>query len=830
MMTRNVGIRRMVQLYRLGAVVVLGIQLLRSTTSSWPSLHGFTTTTTISTSSNINNQRNVASIYHYGGDWSTTTSLSSPMKMNQLWSPTLRRPRCSMTTTTATATTTTTTLTTSIQPRDNNINTNTNNNTTTSNNTNNNNNPAWYPTRIQDSISYPTIVQRLFLRHIVTETEIMAHQMVRWATFKQQQLPIVSPSSSQSRNATPVSLLLSESTSSSLTMMNDPFCTLASTLSSCTYTRDNGGTIGWVDRPTVTASVNDNRNNNDLLPSSSDSSSSSSSWSHPILSDSLVHELYQLRPKSGDIHVLYDAQQHRYHTVQVTELWMNRNVTALTTTTTTTSSSSSSPPPPLIGSLRGNNVVLSRRSQSFRGSGIRSEYPKQPQTYSIQTSGCQMNVADSERLEGILQYDMQLRPLTAAASTTTSRSKTAMADIVVFNTCSIRDHAEQKLYDVLGPYVRAKRQGRQMALIVTGCVAQQEGEQLLQRIPEIDAVVGPQYIPYLSNILDTVSDGQQVVVTAPMLLQDSKPDAFLQKPVRGHTVRAWVNIIHGCNEHCTYCVVPGTRGMEQSRTMEHILQECLQLQQEGYKEVTLLGQNIDAYGRDMIPKRTFADLLVYLNHNIPHQMRIRYVTSHPRYFSDRVIDAVASLDKVCECFHMPFQAGDDEVLKRMRRGYTYDSYMAIIRKIRRAAPDAAICADIIVGFPGETEEQFGKTLQLMEQVQFDNVNSFAYSPRPNTEAALYTDQIDDATKSERLQRVQELATRHGYQRSLRYVDRTVEVLVEDINPRNSDQVMGRTRQGRQVYFDGNISVLRGEFVPVRITEARTWSLMGEMVM
>ena len=179
---------------------------------------------------------------------------------------------------------------------------------------------------------------------------------------------------------------------------------------------------------------------------------------------------------------------------------------------------------------------------------------------------------------------------------------------------------------------------------------------------------------------------------------------------------------------------------------------------------------------------------------------------------------------------MPFQAGDDEVLKRMRRGYTYDSYMAIIRKIRRAAPDAAICADIIVGFPGETEEQFGKTLQLMEQVQFDNVNSFAYSPRPNTEAALYTDQIDDATKSERLQRVQELATRHGYQRSLRYVDRTVEVLVEDINPRNSDQVMGRTRQGRQVYFDGNISVLRGEFVPVRITEARTWSLMGEMVM
>lgn len=409
-----------------------------------------------------------------------------------------------------------------------------------------------------------------------------------------------------------------------------------------------------------------------------------------------------------------------------------------------------------------------------------------------------------------------------------------MADIVLFNTCSIRDHAEQKVYDVLGPYVRAKRQGKQLVLIVTGCVAQQEGEQLLQRIPEIDAVVGPQYIPYLANIIDTISYGQQVVVTAPMLIQDDSSyqpssDTFLQKPVRGHSVRAWVNIIHGCNEHCTYCVVPGTRGLEQSRTMEHILQECLQLQQQGYKEVTLLGQNIDAYGRDMIPKRTFADLLIYLNHNIPSTLRIRYVTSHPRYFSDRVIDAVASLDKVCECFHMPFQAGDDDVLKNMRRGYTYDSYMTIIRKIRHAAPDAAICADIIVGFPGETEEQFLRTLALMEEVQFDNVNSFVYSPRPNTEAALFINQIDDAIKSERLQRVQELAIRHGYQRSLRYMNRMVEVLVEDVNPRNSYQVMGRTRQGRQVYFDGDISVLRGEFVHVNITEARTWSLMGEML-
>ena len=376
----------------------------------------------------------------------------------------------------------------------------------------------------------------------------------------------------------------------------------------------------------------------------------------------------------------------------------------------------------------------------------------------------------------------------------------------------------------MGPYAAQKRKGKQIALVVTGCVAQQEGEALLRRVPEIDVVLGPQYVPYLSNVLERVKDGHQVVATAPMLVQED-----LSQPIRGHDVRAWVNIIYGCNEHCTYCVVPATRGMEQSRTVEAILQECLDLADAGYKEVTLLGQNIDAYGRDMVPKRNFADLLEYLNARLPSPMRIRYVTSHPRYFSDRVIDAVANLEKVCECFHMPFQAGDDEVLRKMRRGYTYDSYMRIIRKIRERAPDSAICGDVIVGFPGETEEAFQKTLDLMEEVKFDNLNSFAYSPRPNTEAALWEDQIPDHVKAERLQRVQQLANQHGLERSQRYLDRTVEVLVEDANPRNPNQVMGRTRQGRQVYFDGNLSDLKASFVKVHITEARTWSLLGKLV-
>jgi len=233
----------------------------------------------------------------------------------------------------------------------------------------------------------------------------------------------------------------------------------------------------------------------------------------------------------------------------------------------------------------------------------------------------------------------------------------------------------------------------------------------------------------------------------------------------------------------------------------------------------------------MSPRRTFADLLNYLNENLPDNTisRIRYVTSHPRYFSDRVIDAVADLDKICECFHMPFQAGSDSVLKGMRRGYTYSSYMSIINKIRAKAPDASICGDVIVGFPGETEEGFQRTLDLMEEVKFDNLNTFAYSARPNTEAADWDNQIPTDVQNERLQRCQALAAKHAQERSMRYLNRKVEVLVEDRNPKNKDEVMGRTRQGRQVFFPGDISELKGELVMVEIVEARTWSLVGKMV-
>ena len=616
---------------------------------------------------------------------------------------------------------------------------------------------AWFPTRIQDTLDYDQVVSRLYCRHIVTETEGIAQAAVgQYLTASDDD-------------------------------DDDPFAQVASSLSACTATRTDGGKIGWIERDSVF----------EFLPTA------------------VVKQLFSLKPKAGDVHIIESRQTNRWHVVQVMEVWTNLPTTA--------KDDDEDEQQTRVGSFTGQNTIWPRRKK-LKGSGVLPDFPELRQYY-MYTAGCQMNVADSERLEGVLQHDMNLNPADTPDQ----------ADLILLNTCSIRDHAEQKLYDALGPFAARKRAGKRIALVVTGCVAQQQGQELLRRVPEIDVVLGPQYVPYLKNVLEMVASGQQMVATAPMLQSDQSSsnnnNDWSTKPIRGHSVRAWVNVIHGCNEHCTYCVVPATRGLEISRTMEAVLAECQQLAAAGYKEVTLLGQNIDAYGRDMVPKRTFAELLEFLNaHLKPDTMRIRYVTSHPRYFSNRVIDAVAHLDKVCECFHMPFQAGDDEVLKRMRRGYTYDSYLRIIDRIRSTAPDAAICADVIVGFPGESEEAFQKTLQLMEQVKFDNINSFAYSPRPNTEAALWEDQIDEATKADRLHRVQELATRHGLERSQRYLGRTEKVLIEGANPRRPQtQVMGRTRQGRQVYLDGRLDELLGEFVDVEITEARTWSLMGKLV-
>lgn len=443
-------------------------------------------------------------------------------------------------------------------------------------------------------------------------------------------------------------------------------------------------------------------------------------------------------------------------------------------------------------------------------------------SYWITTFGCQMNKADSERMAGILE-SMGYR----------AGDDEHSADLVLYNTCTIRDNAEQKVYSYLGRQAQRKRTNPNLTLVVAGCVAQQEGESLLRRVPELDLVMGPQHANRLDVLLAQVEQGQQVVATEEHHILEDITTARRDSQVCG-----WVNVIYGCNERCTYCVVPSVRGQEQSRLPDAIKLEMEGLAAQGFKEITLLGQNIDAYGRDLpgiTPEgrraHTLTDLLHHV-HEVEGIERIRFATSHPRYFTERLIDACADLPKVCEHFHIPFQSGDDTVLKAMARGYTVERYRRIVGRIRERMPDAAISADVIVAFPGETEAQFRRTLALIEEIGFDAVNTAAYSPRPNTPAADWPDQLSEAVKVERLQEINALVEQQARQRSARYAGRIEEILVEGTNPKDPQQVMGRTRTNRLTFFPGERADGRaiepGELVTVQIEGVRAFSLSGKL--
>jgi tRNA-2-methylthio-N6-dimethylallyladenosine synthase len=444
-------------------------------------------------------------------------------------------------------------------------------------------------------------------------------------------------------------------------------------------------------------------------------------------------------------------------------------------------------------------------------------------SYWITTFGCQMNKADSERMAGILE-SMGYR----------AGNDEHSADLVLYNTCTIRDNAEQKVYSYLGRQAQRKRTNPNLTLVVAGCVAQQEGESLLRRVPELDLVMGPQHANRLDVLLAQVEQGKQVVATEDHhILED------ITTARRDSSICGWVNVIYGCNERCTYCVVPSVRGQEQSRLPEAIKLEMEGLAVQGFKEITLLGQNIDAYGRDLpgiTPEgrraHTLTDLLHHV-HDVAGIERIRFATSHPRYFTERLIDACADLPKVCEHFHVPFQSGDDDVLKAMARGYTVDRYRRIVERIRERMPDASISADVIVAFPGETDAQYRRTLALIEELGFDAVNTAAYSPRPNTPAADWPGQLSEEVKVERLQEINALVERTARERSARYAGRIEEILVEGINPKDPQQVMGRTRTNRLTFFpapkaDGG-AWQAGDLAAVRIEAVRPFSLSGVAV-
>ena len=441
-------------------------------------------------------------------------------------------------------------------------------------------------------------------------------------------------------------------------------------------------------------------------------------------------------------------------------------------------------------------------------------------SYWITTFGCQMNKADSERMAGILE-GMGYHHATSELE----------ADLVLYNTCTIRDSAEQKVYSYLGRQVQRKKKEPHLILIVAGCVAQQEGEALLRRVPEIDLVMGPQHANRLEVLLTQVDNGQQVLATKNHhILED------LTTARRDSSTCAWVNVIYGCNERCTYCVVPSVRGKEQSRKPEAIRLEIERLASLGYKEITLLGQNIDAYGRDLpgITKEgrrqnTLTDLLHYI-HDVNGIERIRFATSHPRYFTSRLIEACNELKKVCEHFHIPFQSGDNEILKSMARGYKIERYMRIIEQIKKRMPHSSISADVIVAFPGESDKQFQKTLSIIEEVGFDQVNTAAYSPRPNTPAAEWPNQLPETIKVERLKVVNDLVEKIAKTKNSRYQNMVQEVLAEGINPKDSKQLMGRTRTNRLTFFPKEgpegYRYKPGDLVSLKINEVRSFSLSG----
>jgi tRNA-2-methylthio-N6-dimethylallyladenosine synthase len=418
-----------------------------------------------------------------------------------------------------------------------------------------------------------------------------------------------------------------------------------------------------------------------------------------------------------------------------------------------------------------------------------------------------MNRHDSEHLEGWLARS-GLAPAAAVSD----------ADLVVLNTCSVREKPVQKVISRLGELASGPRPP---VIGVCGCVAQQEGEALLERAPAVGFVLGPGQIPRVGEAADAAAAGDRTVVTG---FEGGR--SYDRSAVeRRQTTRAMVTVIEGCDQYCTFCVVPYTRGHEVSRPMVEVLDEARELARGGFREVELLGQTINAY-RCPTTGADFADLLDAVA-RVPGFARVRYVTSHPRLFGQRLIDVLARHPGVSRYLHLPFQAGSDRILKRMHRRYTRAEYLELIERIRAAAPDVNLSTDVIVGFPGETDADFEQTLDLLRQVRFGQVFAFACSPRPRTPAARYGDPVGEEIKKERLGRLFELTDAIALELNRRLVGRDVEVLIDGPSRRSADDWQGRGDDNRVVNFPrvGTESV--GDLVTVRITGAGAHSLRGE---
>ncbi|MBI5406324.1 MAG: tRNA (N6-isopentenyl adenosine(37)-C2)-methylthiotransferase MiaB [Nitrospirae bacterium] len=442
----------------------------------------------------------------------------------------------------------------------------------------------------------------------------------------------------------------------------------------------------------------------------------------------------------------------------------------------------------------------------------------------IKTFGCQMNEHDTEKIAGVLSN--------LGYSLTDSPDG---ADMIILNTCSVREKAEYKCYSDLGRLLELKKKNPDLVIGVGGCVAQQEGERIVQKAPYVDMVFGTDNISEIPKLLEKKKGQRKGAVSTERRKKGLVPQGgtdFISVPfpsmVRNHPVKAYVNIVDGCDKFCTYCVVPHTRGRERSRQPEDICHEIQGLASAGYKEVTLLGQNVDSYGKDTGGHTDLADLLHRIN-DIPGIMSIRFVTSHPADFGDRLINAMKRLPKVCEHLHLPLQSGSDTILERMKRNYTYPEYRDKIRRLREAIPDVAVTTDIITGFPGESAEDFDKTLEAIEEIQYDGIFAFKYSRRPYTSARLYGGQVPREVSEERLSQVLEIQDCITQEKNQACIGREFDILIEGESKKDKRNLTGRTRGNKIVHIPMEEGISIGAILRVRITSATLASLKGEVV-
>jgi tRNA-2-methylthio-N6-dimethylallyladenosine synthase len=426
-----------------------------------------------------------------------------------------------------------------------------------------------------------------------------------------------------------------------------------------------------------------------------------------------------------------------------------------------------------------------------------------------------MNEEDSEKLAGMLENMGYIKSNVRNES-----------DIIIFNTCCVRENAEFKVYGNLGELKALKKINPNLIIAVSGCMMQQKGipELIKKKYPHVDIIFGTHNIHRLPELLNNALQGKSTIIE----IWDAEGDIIEGLPIqREGDIKAYVTIMYGCNNFCTYCIVPYTRGRERSREPESIINEIKELSSKGYKEITLLGQNVNSYGKDL-KDMTFAGLLRMVN-QVEGIDRVRFMTSHPKDLTEDVILAVKECDKVCEHIHLPVQSGSTQILKKMNRKYSKEDYLVLVEKIKSEIDGAALTTDIIIGFPGETEEDFHETLDLVAKVEFDSAFTFIYSVRKGTPAEKYETQVPEDIKHERFNRLVELINSISERKNREYKNKIVEVLVEGYSKSDETRLTGRTRTGKLVNFIGGDINLTGRLVNVKITEPQTWTLQGELI-